>query len=110
MSRAERQIIAVMERDAARSARRARYSELDAMAQRAVSVPLSSASDSITFLRCVAGQVLKRLIILDSKHHAASYFAALSRGDDYRRLSRDLAWEEAGRLFAPKAANDGGAG
>lgn len=104
MSRAEDFAAERIDRKDALGARKARMVALDGIAERAIAVPMPSQADSVTFLRMVAGHALSRLSVLDSRHHASSYFAALSRGDDFRSLARSLAMAEAERVFP---ANDG---
>lgn len=107
MSRAQDFAAARLDRKDATGARKARVAALDRLAARAIAVEMPSHADSITFLRMVAGHTLARLSDMDSRHHASSYFAALSKGDDFRSLTRSLAMAEAERVFA---ANDGAAG
>lgn len=90
-----------------KAVRLARLAELDRMAERAVAVPFASKAETLTFLRFLAGHVLKRISRLDTAFHARSFFASLSRGDDCRALTRDLAWADA--QWAEVAANDRGA-
>lgn len=87
--------------------RKARFARIDAMAERALAVPFGTPADAITFLRCIAGHALARLTTLDSRHHAVSYFAALSRGEPPAKLARDLAWADQQWDRLTKPANDG---
>lgn len=94
-----------LDRRDAHGVRKARHTALDRLAERAVAVAMPTRADGITFLRLVVGHAQKRLTALDSRHHADSYLAALSRGDDFRSLTKSLAQAEWASLFA---ANDGG--
>jgi len=107
MSRAQDFAAERLDRRDTVAVRKARMVALDNIAARAIAVEMPSQADSITFLRMVAGHTLARLSAMDSRHHASSYFAALSKGDDFRSLTRSLAMAEAERVFA---TNDGAAG
>lgn len=103
MSRAQDFAAERLDRKDAHGVRKARHTALNLLAERAVAVAMPTQADSVTFLRMVAGHALRRLAVLDSQHHASSYFAALSKGDDYRSLTRSLAMAEAERLFEPRS-------
>ena len=96
-----------LDRRDAHGVRKARHAALDRLAERAVAVSMPTRQDGITFLRLVAGHALRRLTTLDTRHHADSYFAALSRGDDFRSLTKSLAMAEAERVFSPREESAG---
>lgn len=107
MSRAQDRAADRLDWKDALGVRKARHAALDLLAERAIAVEMPTQADSVTFLRMVAGHAQRRLSVLDSPHHAASYFAALSKGDDFQSLTRSLAMAEAERVFSP--VSEGGA-
>lgn len=88
-----------------KSARTARFSELDRMASQAVSMPLECRADAVTFLRLVVGHAFARLSGFDTRHQTRAYFGRLASGDDFQSLAKSAAWADA-QWAAVTAAND----
>lgn len=103
MTLAERRAAELIDR---KRARKARFDQIDRMAESAVAVAFANADDALTFLRLVVGHAFSRMLTFDTRHQTRAFFGSLASGDDFRALTKSLAWAEQqwGRITA---ANDG---
>lgn len=94
MNRSEDRTIRGLDHRAAKPARNARFAELNRMAEQAVSLPIETREDAVTFLRLVVGHAFSRLTGFDTRYQTRAFFGRLASGDDFQSLAKSLAWAD----------------
>ena len=106
MSRAEDRLNGSLDHAKGKSAASARFGEIDRMAQRAATQAFATKQDAMTFLRLLIGHAFTRLTGFDTRHQSRAYLGRLASGDDFRSLTKSLAWADAQWASVTRPAND----